>query len=174
MSDIGSSSSDLVATPNPIYTPYVGTGTIDIVVQNVAGLQVTCSVSDCGSTVTLSSDQWRIVSRLRLSYAYVDSPTAVEPPETATRPFALSAPRPNPTRGASACTFPVHAPRGGAVEIELYDVGGRLVARGPRTWLSAGDHLLTWMPTPLGSGNFIVRLRTPEGAASTHRLTVVR
>jgi len=174
LTDQGSSSANLAAMPNPNFAPYIGQGTIDIVVSNIADLDVTCSLSDCNSTVSISHDQWRILGSLRLTYVYVDSPTSIDPQEIAPRGFALGTPRPNPWRGEAVSVLPLHLPQGAHVEIEMYDVMGRRIAHRTSTWLTAGDHLIPWVPPPLASGVYNVRLRTPAGITSTARWTILR
>jgi hypothetical protein len=70
--------------------------------------------------------------------------------------------------------FPVQVPADAQIEMELYDVNGRCIARRASTRLAAGDHLVPWVTPRLASGTYTVRLRTPAGVTSTARWTIVR
>ncbi|HZM15018.1 MAG TPA: T9SS type A sorting domain-containing protein [Candidatus Krumholzibacteria bacterium] len=174
LTDSASASANLVGAPDPNLTPFIGQGTIQIEVSNTAGLEVTCSVAECNSTVSVSHDQWRILATLRLTYVYVDSPTSTGPQDLAHSGFGLGTPRPNPARGVSISYFPVHVPWSEQVHIELFDVTGRRIARSASTTLPAGDHLVSWRPPPLASGIYTVRLQTAAGAAAARRWTILR
>jgi hypothetical protein len=68
-------------------------------------------------------------------------PVAAGPGAPAAR-LALSAPHPNPSRGA--VRFALELPAASAVEVAIYDLGGRRVRTLHRGPLEAGRHDLTW------------------------------
>jgi len=83
--------------------------------------------------------------------------------------------RPNPTRDATQLEFATE--RAGAVSIEVFDLVGRRVWTQSAT-LAAGRHAVRWdghdaTGGHVPAGTYLVRLRTPDGAA-TRRLAVVR
>ncbi|PAP79710.1 hypothetical protein B1759_15465 [Rubrivirga sp. SAORIC476] len=95
--------------------------------------------------------------------------TAQDPSPTAST--ALDPASPNPVRDRTTLTYRLDAP--GDVELVVFDLLGREVARladGPQR---AGEHGVTWMPQGLASGVYVARLRVGD-AVSSRTLTVVR
>ncbi len=90
----------------------------------------------------------------------------------ATSRLSLSAPHPNPSRGASA--FTLSLPARGRVEMRVYDVRGALVRTVADGALEGGTHTLAWDGRGADgrrapSGVYMVQVRTP-GAAFTRRV----
>ena len=78
--------------------------------------------------------------------------------------FAMAAPWPNPSRGAT--TFAFTLPSTGAVSLEILDVSGRRVRTLlAATRLPAGTHTLALERTGLPPGTYYVRLRAAGAAA---------
>jgi hypothetical protein len=91
----------------------------------------------------------------------VDAPL----PPRAPRGLALAI-APNPARGA--VSFAVTLPASGAVEADLYDLGGRRVATLARGERDAGEHTFRWDGRDVNgatapAGLYLVRVRTPDG-----------
>ncbi|MEP0545295.1 MAG: YCF48-related protein [Rhodothermales bacterium] len=85
--------------------------------------------------------------------------------------FALEAAYPNPFREAT--TFGVALPAPADVELTVYDVLGRRVARLLSGLQPAGHHEVRWDAAGLPSGTYLVRLST-DAAAATRRVLLVR
>jgi hypothetical protein len=101
--------------------------------------------------------------------------TGAGPPGTPAL-LALSAPRPNPARGAAG--FELALPAGAHVSLAIYDVGGRLVRGLLDAPLPAGTHPLAWdtaddRGAPVASGLYFVRLEV-AGVRLVRRLAVLR
>jgi choice-of-anchor B domain-containing protein len=92
-------------------------------------------------------------------------------------PQMLQAPSPNPFRESS--TIAMHVSRPGAVALEVYDVGGRRIARllhGDR--VATGDYRVKWEARDdhgerVAPGVYFIRLSTPDGEAA-RKITVLR
>lgn len=87
------------------------------------------------------------------------------------RPRILST-TPNPSRAATEVAFAV--PARGPVEVQVYDVTGRLVRTLARDSFEAGDHRLRWdgrgdRGEETAAGVYFVKLRTEQGS-STQKL----
>lgn len=72
---------------------------------------------------------------------HIKQPTIVAAPPIPVR-FGMSAPRPNPTTGATSMTLDV--PRREHITLRVYDVTGRLIAVPLDAWLSGGRHSVSW------------------------------
>ncbi|HYG68762.1 MAG TPA: T9SS type A sorting domain-containing protein, partial [Anaeromyxobacteraceae bacterium] len=83
---------------------------------------------------------------------------------------ALSAPRPNPARGAAVLTLTLAASE--QVSVEVLDVLGRRVAVLRDGQLPAGDHMLTFQAGLLPAGPYVVRA-LGETFRAAQRVTVV-
>ena len=86
-----------------------------------------------------------------LALASSDQPTAAPLPEGIG--IRLSAPRPNPFKRESQ--FVLTLARGGAIELAIYDLGGRRIATLHHGELAAGAHPFVWN----GRGNSGARAR---------------
>ena len=80
----------------------------------------------------------------------------------------LEAFAPNPAHGATTFEFSLRA--GTNVDLGVFDIVGREVARQPGGWLTAGRHALRWDGAgtdgrKLPAGLYHARLRTPNGTA---------
>ena len=91
--------------------------------------------------------------------------------EAAPAAFALSAPAPNPTRGATRLAYALPEPA--AVSVEVFDAVGRRVAVLDQGSRSAGSHVADLDAAGLPAGVYSVRLRAGAHVA-VQRLSVVR
>ena len=94
-----------------------------------------------------------------------------------TVPFALRAPQPNPTSGAT--TLHVDLPAAASVRVEVYDSVGRLVQSSPPRALSAGpDRRVSLDLDAHPPGVYLYRLIAEEGGRASQsasgQLTIVR
>ncbi len=94
-------------------------------------------------------------------------PVAVAPPAAGPR-VTLSAPAPNPSRGAARLTLDLPAP--GQAEVSVFDAAGRRVRSLLAGRLAAGRHPIVWDgATGAGArapaGVYLVRATTPDGTA---------
>jgi hypothetical protein len=92
-----------------------------------------------------------------------ETPSGVSAPVPVTG-FALHRIVPNPARDAAQMRFAVPAPV--RVQLEIFDVSGRLVRTLLREPVAAGEHTITWdgrngTGRPAGSGVYFVRLAAP-------------
>jgi hypothetical protein len=85
--------------------------------------------------------------------------------------LALTAPRPNPSRGGIA--FDVLLPKAGAVTLSIVDARGRIVRVLERGTLPAGRHAYAWDARTRPAGVYVVRLETADGV-KTRKVTVTR
>jgi hypothetical protein len=102
------------------------------------------------------------------SAATTETTTGSLPPGPASR-LALEQNRPNPFRSSTVVDFEVE--RSGPVRLEVFDVGGRRVARLVDTVLGAGPHSTRWSglgPTgvPVPSGVYFYRLSTSSNVVT--------
>jgi hypothetical protein len=75
--------------------------------------------------------------------------TSVEPTPTASgAPGFRVQSAPNPFQPATVITMTL--PTGGATQVEVYDIHGRLVRRLVNSWLPAGSHAVAWDGTDAG------------------------
>lgn len=80
-------------------------------------------------------------------------------------PLALSLTvSPNPVVGELSVRLAL--PRQGTIDLAVFDVAGRLVARIARGEYSAGIHQLTWVAGSKMKGGYFVRVRTADGTLS--------
>ena len=86
--------------------------------------------------------------------------------------FALSAPAPNPTAGASRVAFDV--PEATDVSVAVYDLLGRRVAVLADGSVAAGRHEARLDAQALAPGVYVVRMAAGRAFTATRRLTVVR
>jgi hypothetical protein len=87
----------------------------------------------------------------------------------------LGGPWPNPASVGSAMQLSVTAPDAGRVEIEMFDVRGRRVARREgEVFLGPGTRTVAWAPGRVPAGVYFVRARAATGAAAAARWTVLR
>lgn len=88
------------------------------------------------------------------------------------RDLTLSAPRPNPARGAVTLRWGL--PQPASVDVRVYDLLGREVARlAEGVPGEAGWHETEWDARSLASGVYVVRLQVGD-EARTRRITVLR
>lgn len=84
--------------------------------------------------------------------------------------------RPNPARGEATVFFQIPAP--GPVELSVFDIRGRLVARLLDGEQQAGRHAVTWSGTNAGgtrapAGVYFLRLEM-EGGSATRKMVILR
>ena len=87
--------------------------------------------------------------------------TAVEDTPQLPAKYALYQNYPNPFNPATNISFSL--PQGANVKLKIYDVLGREIATLENSWLSAGNHTVTWIP-PAGtaSGVYLYRLEADD------------
>jgi sugar lactone lactonase YvrE len=78
---------------------------------------------------------------------------------------------PNPFNPVARIHFGVV--QGGTVDLAVYDVAGRLVARLVHQTLPGGGHEVTWEAGDIASGVYFARLQTPDGTY-TRKLVVTK
>jgi len=78
---------------------------------------------------------------------------------------------PNPANPTARIAY--YLPRQTHVDLVIYDVAGRLVARLLDGTMPAGDHEIVWSTTQVASGVYFVRLETPMDEA-TYKLVVMK
>jgi photosystem II stability/assembly factor-like uncharacterized protein len=93
---------------------------------------------------------------------------AVEPTAAVSR-LALSAPRPNPSRGETRLTLELGSP--GRAEVAVFDASGRRVRELLAGELGPGPHVVAWdgmneRGERAGAGVYFVRARSASGTAS--------
>jgi len=116
------------------------------------------------------------INQLNVVALGTDTPqvTGVEGEESLPR-FSVAAPYPNPRVGAGEATFGFTLPAADLIQLELFDVRGRLVASRPFEAIpAAGSRSIRWEPPPLASGTYLVRFRTASGRSAATKLTVTR
>jgi FlgD Ig-like domain len=111
---------------------------------------------------------------LHLAARVTGGTTAVLP---GSRPATLAflPPRPNPVEGRAQFAFDL--PEAAPVSLEIYDLGGRRLARVVDGMLPAGRHVMSWTPVDdagrgLAAGLYFARFQAP-GLVRTHRLTIL-
>jgi hypothetical protein len=91
---------------------------------------------------------------------------SVERIETQTVPkdFSISEPFPNPFNPETQIQYTL--PKNGNVEIEVFDIGGRLVDKIFSGYQSKGSYQARWNAIHLSSGIYIIRIQTGESVLS--------
>jgi len=108
---------------------------------------------------------------LRLRYAVGQAPTSGVEPRKASE-VSFGALHPNPSSGTASLS--VALVEGTSVELQLYDVNGRLVASRPAEWLGTGRHVIGWRPELPTGGLYFLKARTTSGLVATRRWVVLR
>ena len=127
------------------------------------GGRAVTSSSAYASNGTNSGGAWVVDLRPVLPVAGEDGPAGTS--------FALSAPAPNPVRGAARVT--VSLPEAGVLDVRLFNVLGQEVARVADGEHAAGAHTLAVETSGLAPGVYLLRA-TAGTRAETRRMTVVR
>jgi hypothetical protein len=86
--------------------------------------------------------------------------------------FAIEGAWPNPFNAAT--TLKLALPTPGTVQIALYDLLGREVARLARGEIAAGRHKIALDGSRLASGTYLVRALGPAGQRALQRVTLVK
>ena len=105
------------------------------------------------------------------AYEGVGTPISTEPDALVAADLALSASRPNPTRGLATLALTVASAE--PVQVAVYDLLGREVLRLHDGPLAVGTHPLAMDASALAAGLYVVRAASASGTA-TRRVTVVR
>lgn len=121
----------------------------------------------------------KLLARLRISIAWVDSVFKAPPPVSAVQgretrapaAFALYQNFPNPFNPSTNIRFAL--PRQSAVTLKIYDVSGREVLTLAEGKFSAGEHEVSFNTGRLASGLYFYRL-SAEGFSQTRKLTVMK
>lgn len=85
-------------------------------------------------------------------------------PDFAPQDFRLNWIYPNPFNPSTHISFTLR--REAFVELEVYDIAGRLLSILVQERIAAGDHLLAWTPSRLASGSYFLRLKVGKEAQS--------
>jgi hypothetical protein len=101
----------------------------------------------------------------------LDPPPPASVPGPVSPRFALSAPSPNPVRGAVRLTATLTDP--GAAHVDLFDISGRRIARHELNPRAAGAYEVRFDANGLGAGVYLVRLGQGSRSA-TAKVCVVR
>lgn len=139
---------DLIVDPNDRVTLYLATDVGVYITRNTGGtwypfgqgmpLQAVFDLTlHQGSRTLVAATHGRSQWKVDLN----ELPVAVGPPAPATR-LALSAPTPNPARGA--CRLELILPAAGLAEAAIFDASGRRVRRLLAGRAEAGRHALGW------------------------------
>lgn len=108
-------------------------------------------------------------------YAWQSTPVAVpQAPAPQTQPMQA---RPNPFTRRTAVTFDLATP--GTSEVEVFDVGGRLVRKLDAGKLAAGSHELEWDGTDqdgrgLSAGTYFYRLKVDGAVVGAQKAVMLR
>jgi hypothetical protein len=94
-----------------------------------------------------------------------DSPTILNK-------FSLSAPYPNPFNPSTRLTFGL--PKAGRVELAVYDLNGRQVAKLVDEVKPAGTHRLTWDSNAFPAGVYLMRMETSTGFNAVTKAVLVK
>ena len=104
---------------------------------------------------------------LQVSYAALDNaPVKVIPKD-----YALSPVYPNPFNPSATVRFDV--PEVSRVELQVYDITGKLVETLLDNKITAGQHQYTWQPQELATGTYFLRLITAN-QTFTQKVTYVK
>ncbi|MFH0766437.1 MAG: T9SS type A sorting domain-containing protein, partial [Calditrichota bacterium] len=85
--------------------------------------------------------------------------------------YQLHKPYPNPFNASTRISFDL--PEAAMVTLAVYDVQGRQAAVLVRRELAAGSHLVSWNPSNLASGIYLIRMTAP-GFSAAHKVTLVK
>jgi len=104
---------------------------------------------------------------LQVSYGALDN----APVNMIPKDYALSPVYPNPFNPSATVRFDV--PEVSRVELQVYDVTGKLVETLLNERITAGQHQYTWQPQELATGTYFLRLITAN-QAFTQKVTYVK
>ena len=104
---------------------------------------------------------------LQVSYGALDNAPANVMPKD----YALSPMYPNPFNPSATVRFDV--PEVSRVELQVYDVTGKLVETLLDDKMTAGQHQYTWQPQELATGTYFLRLITAN-QTFTQKVTYVK
>jgi hypothetical protein len=102
----------------------------------------------------------------------VEPPPIVPPPEVLPTELSLSAPVPNPTRGATRFTLAL--PTAATVTFTVCDVAGRQAGEPVSRVLDAGYHQLFWRGSTDHAGVYFARLLVDGRVCGERRIVLVR
>ena len=104
---------------------------------------------------------------LQVSYGALDN----APVKAIPKDYALSPVYPNPFNPSATVRFDV--PEVSRVELQVYDVTGKLVETLLNERMTAGQHQYTWQPQELATGTYFLRLNTAN-QTFTQKVTYVK
>jgi len=104
---------------------------------------------------------------LQVSYGALDN----APVKAIPKDYALSPVYPNPFNPSATVRFDV--PEVSRVELQVYDVTGKLVETLINERMTAGEHQYTWQPQELATGTYFLRLNTAN-QTFTQKVTYVK
>lgn len=93
------------------------------------------------------------------------------PVETPHRPDLVLSAYPNPFNPGTTLRFSLEAE--GPVDLRIFDVSGREVARPARGIFTAGEHTISWQAAGLPSGTYLADLKTQNGRV-TQKLVLLK
>lgn len=78
------------------------------------------------------------------------------------------------SRDGAALLFELRLPRRAALDIELFDIAGRVAASRPKQMVGSGTHRLEWAPKDLRPGVYMLRSRVDGETIGQSRLVMIR
>ena len=123
----------------------------------------------CCVSIRLILSQRFLVLRARAGYGFCDFNSLSVAIPAATPGIRLTAIHPNPFNPRTTISFVVDRPQ--RVEISLFDMAGRIVARVADRHFEAGSHAVAWQGRDaagraLPSGTYLLRLRGADRAVA--------
>lgn len=107
-----------------------------------------------------------------IDYQLLQLPVDEEPPAEIPETPALVKAYPNPFNGQ--VNVNINLPAADRVEVGVYDVTGRLVATLANESFAAGETQLSWTPSDLAAGVYLLRVRGIQTAPLTQKLVYVK
>ncbi|MCE1189816.1 MAG: T9SS type A sorting domain-containing protein [Ignavibacteria bacterium] len=148
--------------------------------QKIAGIQyagnfgaslLTGKVIYIAFPVETIADESKFNSLISKSYDYLANPSSVIKYSNVIKEFALQQNYPNPFNPSTTISFSVASP--GNVQLTVYDIGGRTVAKLVNQSLQAGQYQVQFNASGLASGTYIYRLES-AGQTLVKKLMLVK
>ena len=144
---------------------------------NGATLLAAAGTGEIASSANGTAWSWvGAINQLHVTALGTDTPqitgVATEP---APPRFGVASAYPNPRVGAGGAVFAFVLGAPDVVQVQLFDVTGRLRAVRQSEWVpSAGKSLLRWDPTGVPPGTYVARITTGSGSTYAAKWTLVR
>ena len=147
--------------PGVIDIARLGVGSAGLIGQGEAATVTFRRVGEGDAGIAIESVDARSAPNLPVAMTFTNSRVPLLPAVT-----SFDRPAPNPVRGRTTLSFALS--RGGAVELAVFGVDGRLVRTLERGTRDAGAYQVAWdgrddAGRPLGAGVYFARLVTPQG-----------